>query len=298
MKDLMTQSTNKINIVGKLLDTVFREGTTRDGKPYESCTFNVRVRQTIEGVEEIDEIPISTFASKYTNAGTPHPGFKSIQEMKGMKTVQEHGEEEATVVRISTGSIAENYYVSRAGQLIDGWRINASFVNGNGNAKGSMATFNIDIFILDMHDEEDKDGDPTGRLIIRGGIVQYGGKLDIIDFIVEDPAKVEYISRNWNINDTVNARGHIRYTAKEAQNQPIQSSSWGEEIPDIPTTQMVRELIITTGSDEGFEEDFSYDSTDIKKAFNVRKAVIEQMQVNASASPTKKAAPKSKYSWE
>lgn len=298
MREINVQATNKVNIVGKLIEAQFREGTTKDGKPYESCNYTVRVHQTIEGKDEIHEIPLSMFASKYTNAGAPHPGYKNIQDMKKMKTIQEYGEAEASIVRSSSGSIQENYFVAKSGQLIDGWRINTSFVSEGG--KGEMATFSTDIFIIDMHDEENRDQEPTGRLIIRGAIVQYGGKLDVVDFIVEAPDKVEYISRNWSVNDTVNVKGRVRFTVKETDVTPASKSSWGEDIPDIPTTQTVRELIVTSGSDEAFDEDFAYDPAEIKKAFNIRKANIEQAQVNATA-PKKASASsdtKKKYSWE
>lgn len=297
MRDINVQATNKVNIVGKLIEAQFREGTTKDGKPYESCNYTVRVHQNIEGKDEIHEIPLSMFASKYTNAGAPHPGYRSIQDMKKMKTIQEYGEAEASVIRSSSGSIAENYFVSKSGQLIDGWRINTSFISEGG--RGEMATFSTDIFIMDMRDEMDRDETPTGRLIIRGAIVQYGGKLDVVDFIVEAPDKVEYISRNWSVNDTVNVKGRVRFTAKEAA-APTSTSSWGEDVPEIPTTQTVRELIITSGSDEPFDEDFAYDPVEIKKAFNIRKANIEQAQVNATASkkaPAQKSG-SAKYSWE
>ena len=297
MKELSVQSTNQVNIVGKLLSATFKEGTTKDGKPYESCTYTVRVNQPIEGHEEIDEIELSMFASKYTNAGKPHPGFKNIQDMKTWKTVQEYGEDKADTIRTTSGSLRENYFVSKSGQFIDGWRINTSFVSLGG--KGELATFTVDIFIMDMHDEVDSEGDPTGRLIVKGGIVQYGGKLDVIEFVVEGNDAVSYIQRHWNANDTVQAKGRIRYTSKEIA-RPATESSWGEELPDVATTRMARELVITTGSDEGYDEDFAYDPIEIKKAFNVRKAEIEQAQVNATASK-KAATPASgnvKYSWE
>ena len=146
MKDLSVQATNKLNIVGKLLDTTFREGKTKDEKPYESCNFTVRVTQMVNGVEETSEIPVSLFASKFTNAGKPHPGYKNIQDMKDWKTVQDYGEAEATMVRMTSASVRENNYVSRAKQLVNGWQINTSFINEGG--KNEIASFNIDIFIL------------------------------------------------------------------------------------------------------------------------------------------------------
>ncbi len=298
MKDLTKQANNKLNIVGKLLDATFREGTTKDGKPYESCNFTVRVTQMVEGVEETSEIPVSLFASKYTNAGTPHPGYKNIQEMRNWKTVQNYGEAEATMVRMTSAVVRENNYVSRSGQLINGWQLSTSFINEGG--KNEIASFNIDIYIMDMHPEYDNEGEETGRLVVKGGIVQYGGKLDVLEFIVEAPDKVEYISRHWEPNTTVNIGGRIRYTSKEV-NRSASESSWGEELPDS-STQTVRELIITRGSDDPFDEEFAYDPAEIRKAFNVRKAQIEQMQIDAKNNGSKKAAAPAnsgtKYGWE
>ena len=298
MKDLSTQATNQVNIVGKLVSASFKEDTAKD-KPYASCTYTVRVNQTIEGKEEINEIELSMFASKYTNAGKAHPGYKNIQDMKTWKTVQEYGEDMADTIRTTTGSLRENYFVTKGGQFIDGWRINTSFTSLGG--KGELATFVADIFIMDMHDELDSDGDPTGRLIVKGGLVQYNGKLDVIEFIAEGHDQVDYITRNWEINDTVQVKGRIRYTSKETA-RPATESSWGEDIPEA-TTRKVRELIITTGSDEGFDDEFAYDPVEIKKAFNVRKAEIEQAQLNAktnkSAKKTEKAASsEEKFGWE
>ena len=292
-KEINNQATNTLNIVGKLLDCNFRQGVTRDGRKYESANFTVRTTQTYDGQTDCSEIPCSIFAPELTNSGTPHPGWRTIQDLKTWKTVQDVGEIEATKVRMTNASIRENAFVTRSGQLITGWQISTPFMNQAGNVS-DIAKFSLDIFIMDMHDEVDREGDTTGRLVVKGGIVQYGGTLDVLEFIVENPEKVDYISRNWNINDTVNAVGRIRVTSKEVT-KPATKSSWGEEMTET-STQYVRELIITGGSDDPFEEDFAYDVTDIKKAFNERKARIEQLQMNATQA-AKKTETSDKYSW-
>ena len=296
-KNIMEQATNKVNIVGKLLDTTFREGKTSTGQTYESCNFTVRVTQSYGGREETSEIPVSIFATQYTSQNKPHPGYKNIQEMKKMKTVQDYGEAEATVVRMTSANIRENNFVSRSGQLVNGWQINTSFLNEGKTA--DIASFNMDIFIMDMHEEMDREGEPTGRLIIKGAVVQYQGKLDVIEFIVEGADAVNYISRNWEENQTVNVGGRIRFTSQE-EKRSANESSWGEELPET-STRMVRELIITRGSDEPFDEDFAYDAAEIRKAFNERKARLEQLQVDAKKGAANKptaTSSNSKYSWE
>ena len=296
MKNITEQATNKFNIVGKLLDITFRDGVTKNGSKYESANFTVRVTQTYDGQTETSEIPVSLFATQFTSTGKPHPGWKNIQDLKAMKTIQQVGEAEATKVRMTSASVRENNFMTKSGQLINGWQLNTSFLN-EATSGAEIASFNVDIFIMDMHDEINREGNPTGRLIVKGGIVQYGGKLDVVEFVVEASDKVDYVSRNWNVNDTVNIGGRVRFTSKE-EKRAASESSWGEELPET-STRTVRELIITRGSDEAFEEEFAYNPVEIKKAFNVRKAEIEQLQMTATTKPTTKVAEGAgKYSWE
>lgn len=294
-KNIMTEANNKVNIVGKLMDVTLGSGTLSDGRKYERASLTVRVNQTFGGREEVSEIPLSMFATQYTKTNKVNPAYEQIQNLKKMKTAQNVGIDEADTVRVSGATLRENNFVAKSGQLINGWQINTSFI-GTTNAS-DVATFQEELFIMDMKDEVDREGDPTGRLVIKGGIVQYGGKLDVLEFIVEQPEAVEFISRNWNVNDTIGTVGRIRVTSQEEKTSG-KTSSWGEDIPET-TTRFVRELIITKGDDEGHEEEFAYDPTDIKKAFNVRKALIEQMQTEATQTkPAATTAPASKYSWE
>ena len=296
-KTINEQSTNKVNIIGKLLDCTFRNGKTKDGRAYESANFTVRVNQQVNGIMEVDEIPCSMFATQLTNSGQPHPGYRSLQELKALDTIQSVGETGAARIKITAGNLRENNFVTKSGLLVTSWQLSTPFLGQAPASATDIASFNEDIFIMDMHDEMDREGDATGRLIIKGGIVQYGGMLDVIEFIVEGSDCIDYVSRNWNSNDTVNVGGRIRVTSKEVKSS-AENSSWGEDLPET-STQFVKELIITRGSETAFDEDFSYDPVEIRKAFNERKARIEQLQINATQ-PAKKAetAAASKYSWE
>lgn len=300
MKSIQNQAMNKINLAGILMDITPGEGKLSDGRPYKRATVTVRVTQSYGGKTETSDIQVGMFATEFTSTGKQNPAWKSLMDLELMKTAQKCGVENASHVRLTGTTLQENNFVSRTGQLINGWQIRGSFIN---EAKVSdVASFVTDIFIMDMHDEVNREGDTTGRLIIKGGIVQYGGKLDVVEFIVEAPDTVEYISRNWEVNGTVTVKGRIRVLSQEEE---VQSSGWGEDVPDT-TTRFVRELIITTGDDECKEEDFAYDPVEIKKAFNERKAAIEQMQINARTTAPKQGAGSAnaaeasakKYDWE
>jgi len=299
-KSISIQAGNKLNLAGTLMDVSFGDGKLSDGRPYKRATVTVRVNQTYGGKTETSDIQVGMFATEYTSTGKQNPAWKSLTDLALMRTAQNVGIDNASHVRLTGATLQENNFVSRNGQLINGWQIRGSFIN---EAKvADVASFVTDIFIMSMEDEVDREGETTGRLKIKGGIVQYGGKLDVVEFIVEAPDTVEYISRNWEVNGTVTVKGRIRVLSQEEE---VQSSGWGEDVPET-TTKFVRELIITTGDDECKEEDFAYDPVEIKKAFNDRKAAIEQLQINARAAAPKQGAGSAnaaeasskKYDWE
>ena len=281
MKSISIQAGNKLKLAGTLMDVAFGDGKLADGRPYKRATVTIRVNQTYGGKSETSDIQVGMFATEYTSTGKQNPAWKSLTDLALMKTAQNVGIDNASHVRLTGATLQENNFVSRNGQLINGWQIRGSFIN---EAKvADVASFVTDIFIMSMDDEVNREGETTGRLVVKGGIVQYGGKLDVVEFIVEAPDTVEYISRNWKVGDTVTVKGRIRVTSQEEE---VQSSGWGEDVPDT-TTRFVRELIITTGDDEGKEEDFAYDPAEIKKAANERKAMIEGYERIAKILTTK-----------
>ena len=299
-KSIQIQAGNKLNLAGILMDVTPGEGKLSDGRPYKRATVTIRVTQAYGGKTETSDIQVGMFATEFTSTGKQNPAWKSLLDLAQMRTAQNVGIDKASHVRLTGASLQENNFVARSGQLINGWQIRGSFIN---EAKVSdVASFVTDIFIMNMEDEVDREGNTTGRLKIKGGIVQYGGKLDVDEFIVEQPDTVEYISRNWEVNGTVTVKGRIRV---QSQEEEVQASGWGEDVPET-TTRFVRELIITTGDDECKEEDFAYDPIEIKKAFNDRKAAIEQMQINVRAAAPKQGAGSAnsaeasskKYDWE
>ena len=300
MKSIQTEAYNSINIVGKVLTLVTRSGKTSMGKPYESVNLVVRVNDEIEGKKTISEIPISFFASPYTNSGAENPLFKNLQKIKELHSIQDYGLDGASFIRLSKANLQENFFVSRGGQLIDTWQIRGAFCNTVKEGAKEEATFNIDGFILDIKDEVNREGDTTGRLIFKVAVVQYsgnvdGGNVDIFDLIVEDPDKINYLQRLLEVGQTFRFAGHIRYTTEQEQ-RATTASSWGEAISD-EVTRTVRELIVTGGGEAPYDEDFGYDPLEIKKALNARKAKMEQAQIDAKPKATASTRT-GKYDWE
>lgn len=296
MKTLKDMCKNIVTVNGKLLTMVSNAGKTKDNREYESVRYTVQVTQEYDGREETSDIELRGFAMKYKKEGGGiNPAYDAIQRLKTYKTVQTHGLQEADSISITRGTLKESSYVSKnSGSLINGWELDANFPSKA--AKPDVASFNVDIFIRDMAEETDREGESTGRMIIKGVLVQYGEKTEEVKFIVESPEKVDYISRYWNVGDTVNVGGRIRETSIEVVKNR-EASSWGEEIPETDTRK-ARELIITRGSDSPYDEDDAYDPAEIKKGLNIRKAALDKMVNKTKTVQKVEEAPKKKMSWE
>lgn len=308
-KNVEMQATNTATVTGTLLDVSVREMETKaDKKPFRSANVVLRVTQTYGGKTEISEIPISMVAMKFKKDGTINSAYENIGALKtDYRSAQQVGDVGASRLRFSGRSVnlRENMFADSRDpeNVVSTWQINATFFN---EVRGSdtnvtnadCATFSVDIYIMAMSREMTVEGEETGRLKIRGGVVQYGRKLDCFDFYVEDPTAVDYIERNWSINDTVNAMGRIRYTSEtvtyESQN------TWGEAIPRT-STRTKRELIITQGSDFALDDEKSYSPDDIRALNADRNQRKEQIKIDARNKKQKKAAaavPSTSYEWE
>lgn len=318
-KSIETPALNSVVINGALLGLDLRDGKSsaaKGSKPYRSVNATVRVNQTYGGKNEISELPVGFIAMKFKKDGTDN----SIYEIYGKypteyRTAQRDGIEEATNVQINgrrgNGVLAENMFASPQNPetVVSNWNISATFLNENrGIAPGNgadCATFDIEIFILNLERELNREGEETGRLKIRGGVVKYGRKLDCLDFYVENPSAIDYIERNFSVNDTAHFVGRIRFTSETVKYET--ENTWGEAIPQT-TTQKKRELIITgpgIGCEAGpYDEERSYNPEDIRVLVADRNALKEQKKMEARAKAAKpaattaSAASKPVYGWE
>lgn len=297
-KDLNEQAVNEVKISGRLSNVTFNDGKLSDGRVWESALVDILVREDIHGVEEESTIQAKIFATPLTTTGKPHPGWKTIQELKEMNTIQNVGYDQAQRINIRNGELIENSFVGRSGQVVSGYTVRTTFVNKSNMTDCARAR--LMTFIMDMHDEVDREGEETGRLVVKGGVVGYGGKLNVFEFIVEGADEVENARRTFNVNDTVILTVRFRVISKE-ETVINDEGGWGEKMVET-TPRTVRELLII-GSTDPIDEDFAYSAADIKKAFNERKANIEQMQIeakNRTISKASTAAPvkdEKKHSW-
>lgn len=284
--DIKKQAKNVTSIEGIVSEIKLREGVVASsGKEYISGEVIVEVEQEINGIKTVNMIPVSVFATKLKNDGGQNPAFKGLKEVETTyNSVAAVGRENADKVRITNGELIENAFYNANDELISSARVRNTFFKRVTGEYNPHATFINKIFIMGIKDETDREGIETGRLAVKGAVVQYGAKVDVIDFIVEDKKAVEYIRSKYQKNQTVQVSGKLRYISTTETKEIEQG--FGDPIVET-ITKTKRELIITSGSADAMDEDEAYALQDIVKCMEERTARLEKA---AEASKKKAAA--------
>jgi hypothetical protein len=286
----MRISENQVKIEGILSEVGLETATfNRKGQTTECIrgTIKIRVEQDINGTMTTMEVPVSAFASRYTNAGAENPAYNSLKDvMENYKSIAACGNiDDADRVRITNGSLQENVFYAKNGDLVNTSRISASFINKIAkNECKPEATFTATIVVGNKSDELDRDGTPTNRLNVNGVIIQYGERADLIKFIVAKPDAKNHIEQYWNDGDTVRVQGKVNFSSKTEYIE--EEVGFGEPIKTAKTTS-VHELLIESGSAGCLEGDAAYDIKDIQSALAARKVRIEEIKKPVVSAPFK-----------
>ena len=286
----MRISENQVKIEGILSEVGLETATfNRKGQTTECIrgTIKIRVEQDINGTMTTMEVPVSAFASRYTNAGAENPAYNSLKYvMENYKSIAACGNiDDADRVRITNGSLQENVFYAKNGDLVNTSRISASFINKIAkNECKPEATFTATIVVGNKSDELDRDGTPTNRLNVNGVIIQYGERADLIKFIVAKPDAKNHIEQYWNDGDTVRVQGKVNFSSKTEYIE--EEVGFGEPIKTAKTTS-VHELLIESGSAGCLEGDAAYDIKDVQSALAARKVRIEETKKPVANAPSK-----------
>lgn len=280
------ESTNVVEIAGILKDLNVEEKQTTDGRGYVSCQATVKVDQEINGKAVECEIPVRMFSMALKKDGGPNKIYQSIVKYKDQFTslaaCPENQPELASKVIINAGRLEENIWVDpNSGEERSTFQISTNFMNAPRNTSDFTegATFELSGIILTKTNEVDGNGDDTGRLKVKFGVVRYGGRLDVIDLIAESANAVNFIEQNWSEGDTVNLNGAI--SINQSTKTWTEEQGFGEPIVRTKTVSR-KELIILGGSASGLEEDYSYDNDAVKQALDERKVRIEELKQKAN----------------
>lgn len=280
------QSTNRVTITGILSELSIEEKITSDGRGYVQGLAKIKVDQEIGGKVVENEIPVRMFSMRKKKDGTNNAVYDGIVKMGEdfISLASAETPSQASKVSITSGQLQENNWVDKSGVLKSGFQIASNFMRTAKSEDEQAAKFELSGVIGNITDEMDKDGEETGRLIIKFIVIGYLGKAEVITLIAENPVAVNHIRTNWNKGDTVSLTGIVNMTYKVVT--WTEEQGFGEPIKRS-RTESKRELIINGGSPCGLDEELSYDSNSIKLALDERTARIEEIKNKQ----TSKAAP-------
>jgi hypothetical protein len=173
-------------------------------------------------------------------------------------------------------------------QMVYGSQVRAIFVNEINKADMKPgARFKVTM-VIGEKSYEIKDGEETGRLIIKGVIPQWGGKVDVIPFFAYNEGVIDAVSNYWNEGDTVKATGKLNFTSETKEVEV--KVDFGE--PSVETrTYSISELVITGGSSTPLEGEFAINYDDVKTALEERKARLAESKDKAANRGTAGKAP-------
>lgn len=275
----MKQAKNEVFVEGILLESDIKTGTSKDGKDYARGELRILVNQEFAGQKIESIIPIRMFSNRLTKDGTPNKAYDSIMRAKNELTSAAAvggNIDEADAVRVELASLGESLFVPRGSDReVSFPEIQSNYVRKVSRDKVTPLTkFDVNIVVNSIK-EEVKDDEPTGAVIVKGAVVQYADRLDLIDFKVYNKSAQNHIQSNYNKGDTVNLQGYINFTSKTEYIEEEQG--FGEPIL-TPKTTTVRELVITTGSVEPFTEERAYAKEDLNSALKERAERIIKMK--------------------
>ena len=286
------QSANRVDIEGILVSTHLKKGRfQRDRETKETIggSIIVRVDQEINGKKITSDIPVHMFSTKYTKTGNINPSYESIETiMNDFVSIAAAGNVEGADKVTLTGDIRMNEYVGRDGKTVSFPRIHASFAARVKGEYAPKANFDVTFAVLKKEDERDKEGNETGRYMVKGAVIQYGGKADVVPFFVVNSNAINFISTYWDEGTTVRATGKLNFTSRKET--VVTEVDFGEP-QKRERTISISDLIITGGSNpiDPDSED-AYKEEEIKEALAVRLAAIEKMKnkpAKANVAPPK-----------
>lgn len=206
-----------------------------------------------------------------TKAGAENKAYAGIKTvMNDYRSIDAVGEEDADKVRVN-GDL-NPYHSTQTGQDVLGYKSN--FFNRVIGEYNPHAEFDVEMFIANISPEIDKEGEETGRLLVKGWVPQYNNGVEPLTLVVpEDLADaVDSTFENGQTarfyGDVINDRVVIKREVPVAIGKP-----------KVETRTITKNELIVTGATEPYEEGISqekpYPADTIKAAIQARKDRIE-----------------------
>lgn len=272
----MKQSINNVTIEGIVSEVNIRDIDKGD-KKYIAGDVIVKVPMK-DG--SFNMIPVGFISADKKKDGTPNQNYARLQNLKNFNSIAALGKEEgATKVQIRGANLQENLFLPQGAQeVVSTIKINSNFFTKITNEANynPEASFSVTTCILKMEDEI-RNEEETGRLIVTGALIGYADKAEIVRFVVEEKANIDFITSHWKVGDTVRIGGDLRFTEEIVEQE--QEVGFGEA-ETRRFTRRKKEFVIKRGSAEGLDEEEAFNYEEVKKSLKDR---VDRMEAIKNA---------------
>lgn len=274
----IAESTNKVTLIGKVVEISHREAQLSDGVNYIAGKVMVDT-----GDDNI--IPVDFFQKEKRNDGKPNGLYAStITVVEEFRTVAKDGKDEADIVEISTGQLSENSYTAANGQFYRGFSVRSAFYNRKAGAS-PQNQFIISGIIMNIVEEIENEL-PTGSLLIDLLSIGWNNRGDVLRLVVEDEKGAAYIKNSLSKGDEVKLAGEIVVT--ETRKEKVEEVAFGDPIVQVET-RTERKLLVTSASAAKSSSIADEDLQTIlaEREGRLKKAEEKAKQKNAKTQPKK-----------
>lgn len=268
---------NRVKIEGTLSEINLEyKNYNKNGTDVEAIVGEVKIRVDLADGKVL-EVPVRMFSNKFTKDGKPSGAYSAIQKVKEEFTSIANCPDGGTpdCVRINSAQIDMQEYINDSGNVITYPSISGSFLSKiSPNECRPQASFDVEAVVANIEDEIDRNGEETGRKKITTAIPGYKGKTIVVPFIAEHEAVKSAVESLWEVNSTVAITGDLNFSSTTEKTYVEMAFGAPKE---ETRTKSVSEFIITGGS-EPFDEEASYDISDVQKGLAERKARLEALK--------------------
>lgn len=286
---MLREATNVVKITGVLSEMNLKKGSyTKNGKTMEMINgdFTVRVEQDCLGVAPVCDIPVKVFVNKYTNAGKENPAYANMEDaMNNLTSLAAAATTGGKADEVNlTANIRMNEYFNRSDMLVSIPQITTSFLNKNIYNNKPQANFSTEIVISKMGYVLDADGVPVvpAKYEVQGIMPLYGGRVQVVKFVVVNPDYIAAIEQYWGVNETVSVSGRLNFTTETTTE--MVSKGFGEGELKSRTTH-ISEFVITGGDETPYDEALAFNLDEINEGLAARKVYLESLKEKKRQAP-------------
>ncbi len=282
---------NEIRVCGEVKEAKNLKIYEKEGKKSISGSLVVKTG-------EFQEVEVRLFVGELTKKGEVKKAYATLEKfMNGELKTLANADEENPVTKVDifgngafTPHFTENLYVGQDGNVKSSIQVELGF--GNIVVKEDLqeedycATFDVEVFIKNLKEEMNREGEETGRLILDTLVPMYGNVVAPISFVAGivhdeedgDINMAEALREGIEIGDTLELWGDIVNLAKV---ELVKKESKFGKARTIEKKEFVREYEII-GADEVAECNI-FEEDEIREALANREVKIEGVKEKAES---------------